>query len=117
MLTDSNSLRVRLTQDDFRQYVFLRLWKFDEERLNVRLVVTGLTFNEVESRVAMYDDHNPIALTNEMSQSLMDQLWDCGFRPTEGTGSAGAMSAAQNHLKELSGIANRLLALVEKTHK
>ena len=32
------------------------------------------------------------------AQHLIDALWNCGLRPTEGTGSAGAMAATQKHL-------------------
>jgi hypothetical protein len=35
---------------------------------------------------------------------LMDQLWNCGLRPTEGTGSAGALGATQKHLADLKEI-------------
>lgn len=35
------------------------------------------------------------------AQSLMDQLWDAGIRPTEGTGSAGALAATQKHLDDM----------------
>jgi hypothetical protein len=35
------------------------------------------------------------------AQSLMDQLWTCGIRPTEGHGSAGALSATQRHLEDM----------------
>lgn len=35
------------------------------------------------------------------AQKLMDMLWDCGIRPTEGTGSAGAMAATQKHLDDM----------------
>ncbi len=38
------------------------------------------------------------------AQRLMDDLWDSGFRPTEGSGSAGAMGAVQEHLKDLRRI-------------
>jgi hypothetical protein len=38
------------------------------------------------------DDHD--------AQSLMDQLWDCGLRPSEGSGSAGALAATQRHLDD-----------------
>lgn len=38
------------------------------------------------------------------SQSLMDQLWECGLRPSEGSGSAGAMAATQAHLRDLQCI-------------
>lgn len=35
------------------------------------------------------------------AQQLMDALWDCGLRPSEGSGSAGAMKATQNHLQDM----------------
>jgi hypothetical protein len=41
------------------------------------------------------------SLNREDAQSLMDNLWNCGLRPTEGAGSAGALSATQNHLEDM----------------
>lgn len=35
------------------------------------------------------------------AQNLMDKLWDCGLRPSEGSGSAGAMAATQKHLEDM----------------
>lgn len=35
------------------------------------------------------------------AQGLMDELWDCGIRPSEGSGSAGAMAATQKHLEDM----------------
>lgn len=35
------------------------------------------------------------------AQTLMDDLWIAGLRPTEGTGSAGALSATQKHLEDM----------------
>ena len=37
-------------------------------------------------------------------QLLMDQLWTAGFRPSEGTGSAGALAATQKHLSDVRKI-------------
>ncbi len=34
-------------------------------------------------------------------QDLMDKLWSAGFRPTEGSGSAGALAATERHLKDM----------------
>ena len=39
------------------------------------------------------------------AQKLMDDLWDCGLRPSEGSGSAGAMLATQKHLEDMKTIA------------
>jgi len=41
------------------------------------------------------------ALDHDEAQVLMDDLWRCGIRPTEGAGSAGALAATQAHLKDL----------------
>ncbi len=49
------------------------------------------------------------ARSNE-AQALMDRLWACGLRPTEGKGSAGAMAATERHLADLR-------ILVEKAFK
>lgn len=35
------------------------------------------------------------------AQRLMDELWDCGLRPSEGSGSAGALAATQRHLDDM----------------
>lgn len=35
------------------------------------------------------------------AQMLMDELWKCGLRPTEGTGSAGSLAATERHLADL----------------
>lgn len=40
-------------------------------------------------------------LDPDEAQALIDQLWNCGLRPTEGTGSAGALAATQNHLADM----------------
>jgi len=42
-------------------------------------------------------------------QSLIDELWCAGLRPTEGTGSAGSLAATQLHLKDLQEFHGRLL--------
>jgi len=39
------------------------------------------------------------------AQKLMDELWTCGLRPSEGTGSAGSLAATERHLKDMQHIA------------
>ena len=64
-------------------------------------VLTDLTFTEVQPQTAL--NQETIQLPGEVAQQLMDSLWDCGVRPSEGNGSAGAMKAAQDHIKDLQG--------------
>jgi hypothetical protein len=42
-----------------------------------------------------------VSMNAAHAQELMDSLWEAGLRPTEGTGSAGAMAAVQEHLKDM----------------
>ena len=45
------------------------------------------------------------SMETDQAQTLMDDLWNAGLRPTEGTGSAGALSATQQHLQDMRKIA------------
>lgn len=40
-------------------------------------------------------------MSYEDAQRFMDDLWECGLRPSEGTGSAGALAATQKHLEDM----------------
>ena len=51
-----------------------------------------------------------LQLDHQQTQELMDSLWDCGIRPTEGTGSAGAMAAMQKHLEDMRTLVFKKLA-------
>lgn len=42
-----------------------------------------------------------LSLDLKAAQVLMDDLWHCGIRPTEGRGSAGALTATQRHLDDM----------------
>lgn len=46
-----------------------------------------------------------LTLQPEVAQALMDELWQCGLRPTEGTGSAGSLAATERHLADMRRIA------------
>jgi len=41
------------------------------------------------------------SLDYETCQEIVDSLWNFGFRPSEGTGSAGSLKATQNHLEDM----------------
>ena len=38
------------------------------------------------------------------AQALMDQLWSCGLRPSEGSGSAGSLAATERHLEDMRAL-------------
>lgn len=50
-----------------------------------------------------------MSLDGTAAQQLMDELWRCGTRPTEGAGSAGSLAATERHLKDMQSITFGLL--------
>lgn len=72
---------------------------FNNKILNV---AQPLTMEAARIGAAMRET---FTLDKESAQTLMDELWNCGLRPTEGTGSAGALAATQKHLEDMRAIA------------
>lgn len=60
---------------------------------------TSLTFVSVAE--GEFYPQAALSLTNDEAQMLIDALWDAGLRPSEGSGSAGAMLATQQHLADM----------------
>lgn len=58
-----------------------------------------------------------LRLTMETSQILMDDLWKCGLRPSEGTGSAGSLKATENHLKDMQQLVWKLIPKALRNEK
>lgn len=50
-----------------------------------------------------------IAISGQDAQVLMDDLWRCGLRPTEGIGSVGQLAATERHLADMQALAKGLL--------
>jgi hypothetical protein len=64
----------------------------------IRRVVSALTVKDVTEGDFLEPS---LRLTRDAAQQLIDNLWQCGLRPSEGTGSAGALAATQEHLKDM----------------
>lgn len=76
-----------------------------------RLVVTGFDLIKIDKYTAAQPS---FSLTTEKAQVLMDDLWHCGLRPTEGRGSAGSLLATEKHLGDMRKIAFELLKIEAK---
>ena len=70
----------------------------DEDGNTVKSVGENIVMRQVQEQERLQPT---MSLEYEGAQYLMDQLWDCGLRPSEGTGSAGAMAATQKHLEDM----------------
>lgn len=56
-------------------------------------------------KVSLNESVEPfMEVTTTEAQTLMDTLWECGLRPSEGTGSAGALAATQRHLEDMRSL-------------
>ena len=64
-------------------------------------IAEPVTMRELTVKEEMGATMPTFCLDRDMAQELMDRLWDCSFRPTEGTGSAGSLAATERHLKDL----------------
>lgn len=53
------------------------------------------------NRDTPYEPKPWVTLDRESAQRLMEELWSVGLRPSEGTGSAGAMAAQGKHLEDM----------------
>ena len=86
------------------------------EALSVELIVKGsenaFVTNYTFTKVIPGHTVPPgMMLSETETQALMDRLWSCGFRPSEGTGSAGALAAVQMHLADMRRIAFSMLEI------
>ena len=69
-------------------------------------IVKPLVFEQLSPNQGDEEKFEPMARIDKASaQRLMDELWRCGVRPSEGSGSAGSLAATERHLKDMRAIA------------
>lgn len=94
-------MKIYVRSDDYSfglSILFIRA-SSDSGSANIVRNVGKLTFETVEG--PLMGTEFPIPIRREDAQMLIDELWQCGIRPTEGTGSAGAMAATKSHLEDM----------------
>jgi len=72
-----------------------------QKQLQRYFAARKLELNEVSESMRI---ESFLEIDNHQAQQLMDDLWDCGLRPSEGSGSAGAMKAVERHLDDMRSI-------------
>ena len=64
---------------------------------------------EFEEREMFEADSEPyLEIPKHAAQKLIDDLWDCGLRPSEGSGSAGQLAATQRHLEDMRKLLSKV---------
>ena len=67
-------------------------------------VAQQVQFKQLTEEEAVIEGAHAMVLKRDDLQSLMDELWTVGIRPTEGTGSAGSLAATQAHLNDMRAL-------------
>ena len=100
-------LEIRAGRYRFNRAIDIYIYQRDEEKD----FVGRLTFEEIKEIGTVVEPSLSIAVNSadNAAQILMDDLWSCGIRPTEGTGSAGSLNATQEHLKDMKTICYKFL--------
>lgn len=91
--------RVFAEMRDFRRFVDLTAvdYREDGERY-----AASSAFEKIGDGVIVKPT---LRISPDAAQALMDSLWQCGLRPTEGSGSAGSLAATERHLADMRAIA------------
>lgn len=105
LLNSIDNLAVRATSAPWWNGVNFIVLARDKKAIGTNIVMTTV----VDSAVRL---EPTFTLSTEQAQVLMDDLWMSGLRPSEGTGSAGALAATQKHLEDM-----RTLVFKERTTK
>lgn len=108
-----NEMRIKAWRDvawgkNIRLAIACRTDEADKANM---IEVARFTFERHHTAHALPSE-NILSVTQECAQGLMDDLWKCGIRPTEGAGTAGSMAAAQKHLADMRAIVSKKLGIV-----
>ena len=97
---DRSHVELRAQRSDYRRSLELML----VQRLGGGKVAFGKPVEMEEYDEFVYVSDPTLQLSEHAAQLLIDDLWTCGYRPSEGTGSVGALKAVQDHVKDLRKI-------------
>lgn len=98
MMRVIRGLRILARREDYGNSIGLSFQSGKGDSLSV---ATNIEFHPLA-------EGEPIEATahidTETAQGLMDELWDCGLRPTQGKGSAGQLDAVKYHLEDMRAL-------------
>ena len=102
-----SELEVRVARDPMDPYdedvrFYLRERNAETQTIGIvrPLVLDSVPISEVNGRIV----DPTFRLDSRQAQRMMDGLWECGLRPSEGSGSAGSLAATERHLTDMQRI-------------
>lgn len=91
-------LETRCTSSNWDRSIEVRMAWVGEGRFDIAQPVVFVEGKKGEYVSPM------LHLPRDTAQQLMGELWQCGLRPSEGSGSAGALAATQRHLDDMRAL-------------
>lgn len=96
-----HGLRIAAQLKPWGRSVALLIGRYDAGVFSVAKPVEFVKTDENDA----YDVEPALSLPMESAQQLMDELWRCGLRPSEGSGSSGSLAATERHLGDMRALA------------
>lgn len=96
-----NKLRIHAQYEPLQRAISIYI--FDGKNIG-----SSITFSEREEGL-IYDP--TLRIDAHSAQVLMDELWQCGLRPTAGKQSEGVITAQQRHLDDMRAIVAKKLGI------
>ncbi len=96
---EMTNLHIYAQRVDFGLRIALYIYR--RGSAGVDAVAEPLTLRTITNQEVGMSHQPTLQLNPTQAQELIDTLWDCGVRPTEGSGSAGALAATQRHLEDM----------------
>ena len=108
MINENMDVFLRARMTDFLDRINIYIARVDKENHKLQFV-EDIEFSTEQDGLTIVPP--TLSLSEENGQALMDELWKCGLRPTEGKGSAGSLAATEQHLQDFRKIAFKFLEL------
>ncbi|MCP4598528.1 hypothetical protein [Neptuniibacter sp.] len=99
----NNELHIRAISGGHKRNVGVVIESWDDANGDL-FMAEPLVMKKQPRSMAFQPDAPNIILSPTAAQQLIDDLWDCGLRPSEGSGSAGQLAATERHLKDMRTI-------------
>ena len=97
-----DKLEIRAQSQPYRRCVDLLV-------MDGKAIGQPITMKEMSDNEMAVVGAPTLSISNESAQTLIDDLWHCGLRPSEGTGSAGSLKATESHLEDMRAIVSKKL--------
>jgi hypothetical protein len=104
-----DNLQIRAQNGNW--YESIELFGRDRTPGDIPADITQIIFEQRDNAVLVEPF---LKLTREAAQTLLDDLWHCGLRPSDGTGSVGQLQATEKHLEDMRRIAFQFIGTQEK---